>query len=63
MKTMTLTVTAFAALAAIATASTILSSSVSVALANAEGYSQPAMPIGQMTASAQNLPAQSLDAY
>ena len=56
MKTITMTALGLAALA-IAAVATISSSTVSAALARAEGFSQPTMPIGQITANAENLPA------
>jgi len=61
MKTIAVTTLAFAVLT-IATVATISSSAVSGALARAEGFSQPSMPIGQVTANAQT-PAQSFNAF
>jgi len=62
MKTITMTAMGVAALT-IAAVATISSSAVSGALARADGFSQPTMPIGQITANAENLPAQSPGAF
>ena len=62
MKTITMTAMGLAVLA-IAAVATISSPAVSSALARAEGFSQPTMPLGQITAIAESLPAQSFNAY
>ncbi len=62
MKTMTINLAVVAALA-IGAVATISNNSVSRALADAEGFSQTAMQIDQITTSAKNLPAQSFDAF
>jgi hypothetical protein len=62
MKTIMMTGMGLAALA-IATVATVSSSTVSGALARAEGFSQPTMPLGEITANAESSPAKGVNAF
>jgi hypothetical protein len=59
----TITMMAMGLALAIATVATISSNTVSGALARAEGFSQPTISLGQITANAERLPAQASNAF
>jgi hypothetical protein len=54
---------AMLAVLGVAAGATVASHSVGRALARADGFAQPAMPIDQITSNAKDLPVQSFDAF